>query len=59
MKNIPDGINRLEIAEEKVDECEGTAIETIQNKTQGEKNVYRNEKSIHELQENFMLDDVM
>ena len=36
MKNIPDGINRLEIAEEKVDECEGTAIETIQNKTQGE-----------------------
>lgn len=37
MKNIPDGINRLEIAEEKVDECEGTAIETIQNKTQGEK----------------------
>ena len=37
MKNLPDGINRLEIAEEKVDECEATAIETIQNKTQGEK----------------------
>ena len=37
MKNLPDGINRLEIAEEKVDECEATEIETIQNKTQGEK----------------------
>lgn len=35
MKNLPDGINRLEIAEEKVDECEGTAIETIQSETQG------------------------
>ena len=34
MKNLPDGINRLEIAEEKVDECEGTAIETIQSETQ-------------------------
>ena len=41
MKNLPDGINRLEIAEEKVDECEATAIETIQNKTQEKKHLQK------------------
>ena len=39
MKNIPDGIKRFEIAEEKIDECKVITIETIQNKTQGKKRI--------------------
>lgn len=38
MKNILNGIDsRLSIKYEKIIDCENIAIETIQNKTQGEK----------------------
>ena len=37
MKNLPDGINRLEIAEENISGLEGIQIENIQNKAQSNK----------------------
>ena len=44
--------NSLDIAEQKISELKGTAIENIQNKTHTEKRLKINEQSIRELKGN-------
>lgn len=49
--NVEDGINdKLDLVKERFSELKGVAIEILQNKTQGEKRFFKNEKSISKFQ---------